>query len=125
MPVPAVSELFCFDIPACSYLLYAVRHYIYVKFLFTLYIVYHTHYINIIILYISLYLLTLYIFVINYLNLIKKHMSYNYLIKPNGGNQNMKETKNKDIKGRCTPSQKNYVKQFADSHNTDISTLVL
>lgn len=37
----------------------------------------------------------------------------------------MKETKNKDIKGRCTPSQKNYVKQFADSHNTDISTLVL
>ena len=40
-------------------------------------------------------------------------------------NKEIKETKNKNIKVRCTPSQKDYVDQFAENHNTNTSTLVL
>lgn len=37
----------------------------------------------------------------------------------------MNETKNKCIKGRCTPTERKLVDEFVKKNNTDISSLVL
>lgn len=37
----------------------------------------------------------------------------------------MKETKSKNIKGRCTPTERKIIDEFAKKNNTDISNLIL
>lgn len=37
----------------------------------------------------------------------------------------MNETKNKDIKGRCTPAERKQIDEFVKKNNTNISNLVL